>query len=136
MLYCDAITDAMTKGLGQQRACVRYNILTSAMDVVFLYLLLPRYGMQGYFFSFLVTHLLNFVLSLRRLLKISHTAIPFHIPILTAACAIIAVWGASFLHSIPGRMTAFLGILWSLLTLLDVVSRDDIRWLKGLIAKK
>ena len=44
MLYCDALTDAMTKGLGQQKACVRYNILTSAMDVVFLYLLLPRYG--------------------------------------------------------------------------------------------
>ena len=28
-LYCDAITDAMTKGLGQQKICVRYNIFTS-----------------------------------------------------------------------------------------------------------
>ena len=33
MLYCDAIIDAMTKGLGQQKDCVRYNILTSALDV-------------------------------------------------------------------------------------------------------
>ena len=48
MLYCDALTDAMTKGLGQQTACVRYNILTSAMDVAFLYILLPKYGMGGY----------------------------------------------------------------------------------------
>ena len=71
MLYCDAITDAMTKGLGQQKICVRYNILTSALDAIFLYLLLPKYGMQGYFFSFLVTHLLNFLLSLGRLLKIT-----------------------------------------------------------------
>lgn len=30
MLCCDAITDTMTKGLEQQKACVRYNILTSA----------------------------------------------------------------------------------------------------------
>ena len=52
MLYCDAITDAMTKGLGQQTACVRYNILTSTLDVIFLFLLLPRYGMMGYFVSF------------------------------------------------------------------------------------
>ena len=45
MLYCDAITDAMTKGLGQQKICVRYNILTSGLDVIFLWILLPQYGM-------------------------------------------------------------------------------------------
>lgn len=71
MLYCDAITDAMTKGLGQQKVCVRYNIITNFMDVLFLYFLLPEFGMQGYFFSFFVTHLVNFILSLRRLLIIT-----------------------------------------------------------------
>ena len=71
MLYCDAITDAMTKGLGQQKANVRYNILTSSLDVALLYVLLPRLGMQGYFISFLVTHLINFLLSLGRLMKIT-----------------------------------------------------------------
>ena len=76
MLYCDAITDTMTKGLEQQKACVRYNILTSAMDVTFLYYLLPKYGMEGYFVSFLVTHLVNFILSLRRLLRITGERLP------------------------------------------------------------
>lgn len=71
MLYCDAITDAMTKGLGQQKINVRNNIITSLLDVALLYLLLPKYGMQGYFFSFLVTHMINFLLSLGRLLKIT-----------------------------------------------------------------
>ena len=71
MLYCDAITDAMIKGLGQQTVSVAYNITTNFLDVVFLWLLLPKYGMNGYFFSFLVTHLLNFLLSLHRLLKIT-----------------------------------------------------------------
>ena len=136
MLYCDAITDAMTKGLGQQKACVRYNILTSAMDVALLYLLLPRYGMDGYFFSFLVTHLLNFLLSLRRLLRITGLSIPFYIPVFTCVAALAAIAGASFMVSPIGRITAFFGLLCSLLVLFRVVSKNDIAWLKGLLIKE
>ena len=136
MLYCDAITDAMTKGLGQQKVCVRYNILTASMDVAFLFVLLPRYGMGGYFFSFLVTHLLNFSLSLRRLAKISGVKIPFSTPVLTVSAAAAAVLGAGFLHSPWGRTAAFGGLFFSLLTLFGVLSRADLLWLKGLIKKK
>ena len=136
MLYCDAVTDAMTKGLGQQRACVRYNICTSAMDVALLFLLLPRYGMGGYFFSFLVTHLLNFGLSLGRLIKISKVAIPFSIPALTVAAAGFGVLGAGFLAGAWGRVLAFLGLFFSLLTLFGVLSRADLLWLRGLIKRK
>ena len=136
MLYCDAITDAMTKGLGQQKVCVRYNILTASMDVAFLFVLLPRYGMGGYFFSFLVTHLLNFSLSLRRLAKISGVRIPFSTPVLTVSAAAAAVLGAGFLHSPWGRTAAFGGLFFSLLTLFGVLSRADLLWLKGLIKKK
>ena len=135
MLYCDAITDAMTKGLGQQKACVRYNILTSAMDVFFLYLLLPKYGMDGYFISFFVTHLLNFCLSLGRLLKISGCRIPFYIPALTAAATIISALGAGSIGAIPLRIGAFLALWGSLLVLLRVISREDTLWIKGLIVK-
>jgi len=67
ILYTDAIVDAMCKGLGQQSANARYNLLTSFLDVVFLWTLLPRWGLTGYYASFAATHLLNFALSLRRL---------------------------------------------------------------------
>ena len=133
MLYCDAITDAMTKGLGQQKVCVRYNILTSTLDVVFLYILLPNYGMMGYFASFLVTHLLNFILSLRRLLKITGQTLPFHIPALTAAAAMAAIWGAAHLASPFSRVLAYTALLGSLLYLLRVISREDAAWVKGLL---
>jgi stage V sporulation protein B len=136
MLYCDAITDAMTKGLGQQNICVRYNILTSALDVIFLYLLLPRYGMIGYFISFFVTHLLNFCLSLRLLLKITKLKIPFYIPALTLSATLAAALGASFLQNIPMQIGAYLALLLSLLTLFRVISKDDILWLKGLLIQK
>jgi len=136
MLYCDAITDAMTKGLGQQKACVRYNILTSAMDVAFLFLLLPRFGMDGYFASFFVTHLINFLLSLRRLLRISSVSIPFHIPAYTCTATLLAAGGAAFVSGPAGRTVAFLGLWGSLLVLFRVVSKRDIAWIKGLVHKK
>ena len=135
MLYCDAITDAMTKGLGQQKACVRYNILTSSMDVAFLYLLLPRYGMMGYFFSFLVTHLLNFCLSLRRLLKISGRVISFHTPVLAIAATGISIFAATFVPSLMLKCVAFAVILGCLCFLLRIVSKEDVAWLRGLVRR-
>ncbi len=70
MLYCDLIVDAMTKGLGDQAACARYSILSNSLDVALLFVLLPKFGMEGYFWSFTVTHILNFALSLHHLLKL------------------------------------------------------------------
>ena len=136
MLYCDTLTDAMTKGLGQQQICVRYNILTSAMDVIFLYLLLPQYGMEGYFFSFWVTHLVNFLLSLRRLLKITGMSLPFYIPALSFAAAMVSVLGASRIAGSAGQGIAYIALLCSLLYLCKVIKKEDIGWLIGLLNAK
>lgn len=136
MLYCDAITDAMTKGLGQQQTAVRYNILTAALDVLFLFLLLPKYGMHGYFISFLITHLLNFLLSLRLLIRTSGITIPFYIPALTLAAAIGAAWGAGLVHIPFWRVFCFFALFSSLLVLFRVISKEDLTWISGLIRKK
>lgn len=135
MLYCDALTDAMTKGLGQQKICVRYNILTSALDVVFLYLLLPKYGMIGYFFSFLVTHVLNFILSLRRLLKITGLRLPLSMPAAAIIATCAAVWAAGTVQSPLLCISAFVLMQFSLFFLLRVLRKEDIHWLKGLVGK-
>ena len=136
MLYCDAITDAMTKGLGQQKVCVRYNILTSSMDVVFLFILLPKYGMDGYFASFLVTHLLNFLLSLRRLIKISKCRISSKTIGLTLVATAVAIFAAHYLQNPTGKIFAFTALFFSLLCLLGVVGKEDLSWIKGLVKKK
>ena len=132
MLYCDAITDAMIKGLGQQTVSVRYNIFTNILDVVFLYLLLPEYEMSGYFFSFLVTHIVNFGLSLRRLLYITGEHIPLHIPLMTLSAGICSAWASSYLHSPAAQIPAFLLLLSSALYLLGIIRKADIQWLRGL----
>ena len=135
MLYCDAVTDAMTKGLGQQKICVRYNIITSAMDVAFLFILLPKYGMTGYFISFFITHLVNFLLSLVRLMKITGQRIPFHLPALGAAGWLFAVFAGSFVPRPLPRAGAYLAILACTLFLSGLLRREDVRWMRSLILR-
>lgn len=136
MLYCDAVTDATNKGLGQQKISVRYNILTSLMDVAFLFLLLPKYGMTGYFISFLVTHLVNFLLSIRLLIRTAQ----IHISILSICQALLATGLSIALSSVLVKpwlsAAAFCLLLPSLLTLVGVVSKEDALWLKTLIRIK
>lgn len=136
MLYCDALTDAMTKGLGQQKICVRYNILTSILDIALLYLLLPRYGMGGYFLSFLVTHLVNFVLSLRRLLMITGQRISPATPMLALSAVMLSVWGASFLGQPLSQGLVYILLLGSLLCLFQITGKADLLWVRGLLKKQ
>ena len=136
MLYCDAITDAMIKGLGQQTACVRYNIFTSAMDVALLFVLLPRYGIGGYFFSFFITHFINFGLSLGRLLKITNCGLRWGAPVLVLCCTAAGILTTLRVSSVALRCGGFLIIYLGLLLLAGVVGKDDLRWLRGLVRKK
>ncbi len=133
MLYVDAIVDAMTKGLGQQKICVRYNILTSAMDVALLFVLLPKYGMQGYFASFLITHAVNAFLSLRLLLKITKLRLPLRIPLLTAVTMLLCVFGAGRVPGAAGKVLSFLAAAISVLYLLRILRKEDFLWLRGLL---
>ena len=135
MLYCDAITDAMIKGLGQQTACVRYNILTSGLDVLFLYLLLPAYGMEGYFLSFLVTHLLNFGLSVRRLIKLTGKIIPISTVMLTLLATTGAIVMSGFVKTPILRAGSYIVLLSCILYLFQVIGREDMRWIKGLVRR-
>ena len=136
MLYCDAIVDGMTKGLGQQTYCVRYNILTNTMDVCLLFFLLPKLGLTGYFISFVITHLINFLLSLRRLVIVSGIRVNFYIPALTTAAALISLLGAGCFTGWVRQVFAFWGLFLSISYFFGVLGPGDIRWVKGLLFPK
>ncbi len=133
MLYLDAITDGMLKGLAEQVRCVRYNTITSAMDVLLLYLLLPRYGIGAYVFSFFMTHAINLWLSLRRLLVVSRhrfRLVEFCRPLL---CLLVSAILSLFLPYEPLRGLYFLMLLGASYTLWDATLPKDRRWLKGVL---
>lgn len=135
MLYCDTVTDAMIKGLGEQKASVRYNIFTNFMDVVLLYLLLPQFGIVGYFISFTVTHIINFFLSLRRLLKITEIDIKLSVPVRCILATCVAVFIAGFATSSVFQVSAGVILLFCLLFLFGVIKKADAQWIMGLIKK-
>ena len=135
MLYCDAITDAITKGLGQQQACVRYNIITATLDVLFLFLLLPQYGLTGYYISFTVTHALNFALSIRRLFVITNRKPRLYIAILTLAAAGTAILLCGFIPALAVGLLLYPILLMCLLKLCGIIGKADLTWLKRMITQ-
>lgn len=136
MLYCDSVIDAMIKGLGAQKASVRYNICTNIMDVAFLYVLLPRFGIRGYFLSFAITHGVNIILSLNKLLKITDISISVSILLRALGAAGIAILLGNGIDN--PLVSVFIGllILGSLFQLLGVTKAKDFRWLISLIKRK
>lgn len=107
ILYLDAIVDGMLKGLAEQVRCVRYNTLTSVLDVLFLFLLLPRWGIGGYVFSFVVTHAINLYLSLRRLLQVTR----YHLSLRALLQPVLCGLGAVLPLLLLGELRGVSGIL-------------------------
>ena len=92
--------------------------------------------MTGYFVSFFLTHLLNFILSIRLLLKTTGMKIPLHQSLLSLtsmACSIfIAMWAKTAFFT----ALSYPVILSCFLFLFGVLCKEDLRWLKGLIRQK
>ena len=136
LLYCDIVTDAMIKGLGQQTYSVRYNILTNSMDVTLLYFLLPVYGIFGYFVSFLVTHVINYMLSLGRLLKIVPITFRMWDAVKAFIAVIISVWLGSYAPKLWGKLTVFIVANGCLLLSMGLVKKEDLTTFRSLSNKK
>ena len=139
ILYLDIVVDAMCKGLGQQSANARYNLLTNLLDVALLWLLLPRFGMGGYYFSFAASHLVNFALSLRRLGRSAGLRFSPGPAVRSALCGAAAALPVFLLRPQPGAagalvpMGCYLLALGSLWLAFRVVGRKDALWLRGLL---
>jgi stage V sporulation protein B len=68
VMYTDSVTDGMLRGLGLQVYSMGVNIADSAVSVVLVWFLLPRYGVAGYVFVVYFSEIFNFVLSIGRLI--------------------------------------------------------------------
>ncbi len=67
VMYADTMVDGMLKGLNEQLASMRYNILDSSLCVALVYFLLPKYAVRGYVFILFFSEIMNFSLSFHRL---------------------------------------------------------------------
>ncbi len=135
VLYLDIIVDAICKGLGLQDANARRNALTSFLDVILLWSLLPRAGMGGYYLCFAITHLLNFLLSLRCLIRAADLRLDGATVVRAVLCAVAAAAGTAALPQ-GGRIidivlsgVCYLSLLVLLWLMARVIGRGDVLWL-------
>ena len=127
MLYLDSLTDGILKGLGQQVHSVRYNTITSGLDVLLLIFLLPSLGITGYFISFTLTHFINFLLSMGRLIKVTGYRLPAGFCLRSILLFCLCLMAGKWLFA-----PLFLGLL--LLT--KTVTQEDLQWLRGVLKRK
>lgn len=129
-LYLDAVVDGMHKGLGQQVACVRYNTFTNVLDVIGLYTLLPRFGVAGYVFTYAFSHLVNFFLSIRRLLDVTAYQ-PSLQRMLGLFVLLLACGGICMLLPKALRAIVFLPLFLLLCCRFRLIRQADRDWLRG-----
>lgn len=95
VMFLDSVTDAMLKGLGEQVYSMNVNILDAFLSILFVIILLPKYGITGYIITIYVTELVNATLSVSRLLRVTelrtHTIKWLFCPLISAMGAVSLV---------------------------------------------
>ena len=149
LMYLDTVVDGMLKGLGEQLASMKYNIIDSAISVFLVYTLLPQMGVRGYIICVFVTELVNDVLSLARLISVTGVRIPIMKAVASPVFSIVGACAATHLvlkalpfsfYSLAAETVC--GILIMLLFYVNflfvfrALGREDIAWLSGIFRKK
>ena len=136
IVYIDCVTDGCLKGLNQQLHSMIYNVLEGIINVVLLFILLPRTAIMGYIAVMYIKEIFNAFLSIRRLCKV--TQVDFMSWGITGA--LISLCGAKILCDIAlptaslwASIFVYLLLYVMLLYILSAVSREDIRWIFSLL---
>ena len=126
VMYLDSVVDAHLKGMGYQVYSMGVNIADAAASILGVLLLLPRFGADGYIYVIYITELLNFALSLYKLIRL--VRLPRRIlfwcgaPLCALLCAVLVILlmhgagiGAMLLRyvAVLGTYILFLTLLFS-----------------------
>ncbi len=76
-MYLDSVVDGILKGLNEQTSYLIFNIIDSVIRVALTYILLPMLGIKGIIIVIIVSELLNTVMSIARLIKVTEIKIMF-----------------------------------------------------------
>lgn len=69
-ILLDCVTDNILKGLDAQNDVMLINIIDLFIDIIFIYLLVPKFGIVGYIISMYFSEITNLFLSMKKLFKI------------------------------------------------------------------
>lgn len=144
IMYTDTTVDGILKGLDQQVYSMRYNIIDSAMCVVLVCVLIPKYSVKGYVAILFISEIVNFTLSIHRLSKVCRLEIDIKSSIIKPAVCITASFltgllltsaqsGSTPVLALAITVNAAVYIL--LLIMTGSISFEDVKWFKGIFSK-
>ncbi len=146
IMYLDTATDAMLKGLGEHVYSMKINILDAFISVILVWILTPRYGVNGYLVAIYVSELFNTVFSITRLLSITRVSPKLlkwvYLPLFCILAAThltrhflnLATQNASRFPILPCIVTVLTYLLFLVVT--RTVNREELQWGKSLLALK
>ncbi|MGI5958323.1 MAG: oligosaccharide flippase family protein [Massiliimalia sp.] len=141
IMYMDTVVDGVLKGMGEQFNSMKYNVIDSFSSVLLVWLLIPKMGVKGYIITVMVSEVLNFCLSLNRLIHITHIRLDlWNSLIKPLGCIVISIafiqvffrgefFGKFCPQFLPLQIAAFLGIYILCMLLTSSLSRQDVRWI-------
>lgn len=141
VMYMDTLVDGMLKGLGAQVSSMRYNIIDAFVGVIMVATLIPKFAINGYIMTIIVTEFLNFCLSIRKLMKISDFTVSIFLSVLKPVfciCSAIAITNLLF-HFITLPFTsvylvltihilAVIAVYIFYLYMFSCLTKEDTRW--------
>ncbi|MGL4912502.1 MAG: polysaccharide biosynthesis C-terminal domain-containing protein [Romboutsia sp.] len=71
-MYLDRVVDGSLNALDQQMSTLRYNLIDMGVRIVLILFLIPKYGVTGFIIVLFAGTLLNSMLSINRLLKVTN----------------------------------------------------------------
>lgn len=140
IMYAESIVDGILKGLNQQVSSLKYSIADSAIRIVLIVFVVPRFGMNGFLFIMVISNVLTSFLNTHRLLTVTGVKLQWGRwivrPLLGAAAAVTLTQALTHLplfSNVGGIVVTILGILCLcgiyciLLSLLGCICISDLR---------
>ena len=144
IMYCDMSVDGMLKGLDQQMSYMRYNIIDASLCVILVYFLVPVLSVKGYISVVFVSETVNFILSFRRLTKVSDVRLSFFKDVFIPLFSVI---GANLLKNLlffsfnisSYKLAASAEIITAIIIYVGMIitfhsiDKEELDWLKSLV---
>ncbi|MDD3304198.1 MAG: oligosaccharide flippase family protein [Clostridia bacterium] len=136
IMYIDTVVDGMLRGLNEQVNVMKCNILDLFVSTTLLYFLLPIYSIYGYIIVIYISELLNGIISIRQLVKVTKLNIKYFAWILKpVGAALITRYIITLIHlneasnmgSLVIKMILFLGIYLIILFITGSMNQKDLK---------
>ena len=138
VMYLDSAVDGMLKGLGEEKYCMKVNVVDSTLCLVLVFVLVPAFGIDGYIALTVISELVNAALSVMRLARVA----PFRPDLVRwIALPVLSVSAGAFCSRVLASAFPNIGFVPSVALCVAVygascfatgaVGKGDVRWLSS-----